>query len=121
MSRIIALTPDLFFSTRIQSTLERAGHAIRVVDSAEAVATQVAEVSPGLAILDIGAFGWPWEQVLADLRAAAPDLPVLAYGSHMDVEATKRAQALGAARVVAKSEFVNNMPSLVTRYARSSE
>jgi DNA-binding NtrC family response regulator len=117
MSRILALTPDLFFSTRIQSTLERAGHATRIVDIADGIGETLAEAQPDLAILDTGAFNWPWEQILVDLRAAAPALPVLAYGSHMDVDATKRAQSLGATRVVAKSEFVNNMLNLVARYA----
>lgn len=121
MSRILALTPDLFFSTRIQSTLERAGHTIRIVDIADGIGETLAQAQPALAILDIGAFNWPWEQVLAELRANAPDLPILAYGSHMDVDATKRAQRLGATRVVAKSEFVNNMLNLVTRYAHPDQ
>lgn len=118
MSRILALTPDLFFSTRIQNTLEKGGHTVRIVEIADGLTTTLAEAAPALVILDTGAFNWPWEQILVDLRAAAPNLPVLAYGSHMDIEATKRAQALGATRIVAKSEFVNNMLGLVTRYAQ---
>ncbi len=118
--RILALTPDLFFSTRIKSALERAGHATRIVDSSDPEALEEAlfALAPALAILDIGATGWAWEAVLQTVREAEPSLPVLAFGSHMDVEATRRAQALGATRVVAKSEFVNNMLNLVERYGR---
>jgi DNA-binding NtrC family response regulator len=116
--RILALTPDLFFSTRIRSALERAGHAIRVVDTSDTdeIEEAIASLSPALAILDIGASGWEWEAVLQELRDSEPDLPILAFGSHMNVEATRRAQELGATRVVAKSEFVNNMLNLVERY-----
>ncbi len=116
--RILALTPDLFFSTRIQSALERAGHAVRLVETsdAEVVEEAVWESNPALAILDIGATGWAWESVLSLLHGAAPALPILAFGSHMNVDATRQAQALGATRVVAKSEFVNNLLNLVERY-----
>jgi DNA-binding NtrC family response regulator len=119
MARILALTPDLFFSTRISSTLERANHAVRVVDSddAEVIDEALFSLNPVLVILDIGAAGlWNWQAILAYLQEASADTPVLCYGSHMDVEATKIAQSLGAVRVVAKSEFVNNMGNLVERY-----
>ncbi len=121
--RVLALTPDLFFSTRIKSTLERAGHVVRVVDTSEREEVEEAlwSLNPALTILDIGAVGWEWEGVLQVVRAAAPELPILAFGSHMNVEATKRAQELGATRVVAKSEFVNNMTNLVERYGQGGE
>lgn len=122
MSRILALTPDLFFSTRISSALERGSHAVRVVDTDDAptVDEALASLNPALAVLDIGA-NWAWEDIMHSLRDNAPDVPVLAFGSHMDVEATKTAQSLGATRVVAKSEFVNNMLNLVERYAKKEE
>ncbi|MGB0389776.1 MAG: hypothetical protein ACPGWR_33565, partial [Ardenticatenaceae bacterium] len=64
---------------------------------------------------------WSWEEVLQHLRETDAELPILAYGSHMNIEATKKAKAMGVSRVVAKSEFVNNMQNLVTRYARAEE
>jgi DNA-binding NtrC family response regulator len=124
MKRILGLTPDLFFSTRISSALTRAGHAVRIVDSSdkEEIDEAVWALNPALAILDIGAAGgWPWQEVLRQVRESDPELPILAYGSHMNVEATKKAKAMGATRVVAKSEFVNNMLNLVGRYAREQQ
>lgn len=121
MLRILTLTPDLFFSTRISSTLKALDHAVRVVDSddTEAIDEALFALNPALVILDIGAAGlWDWQGILTYLQEASPDTPILCYGSHMDVEATQRAKALGAARVVAKSEFVNNMGNLVERYKR---
>jgi DNA-binding NtrC family response regulator len=117
--RILTLTPDLFFSTRIRSALEQAGHTVRLVEAAEEVSEAMDELGPALVVLDIGAAGsWPWEDILRDLHEQQPELPILAFGSHMDVEATKQAQTLGATRVVARSEFVNNMANLVERYGR---
>lgn len=122
MARILALTPDLFFSTRISSALQHLNHTVRIVDSddPEAIDEALFALNPALAILDIGAAGvWNWQQILTGLREGAPEVPVLCYGSHMDVDATKRALELGAARVVARSEFVNNMGNLVERYQRA--
>jgi len=121
MARILALTPDLFFSTRISSTLKYADHAVRIVDSddSEVIDEALFALNPALVILDIGAAGaWDWQKILTYLREASPDTPVLCYGSHMDVDATQSANALGAVRVVARSEFVNNMGNLVERYKR---
>ena len=120
MARVLALTPDLFFSTRISSTLKRAGHAVRIVDSShkEEIEEAIWSLNPALAILDLGAAFWDWQSALQHLTESEPELPVLAYGSHMNVDATKTAKRSGATRVVAKSEFVNNMLNLVERYAR---
>jgi DNA-binding response OmpR family regulator len=122
MARILTLTPDLFFSTRISSALERAAHAVRIVDShdAEPIDEALFAMNPALVILDVGAAGvWHWQQIITQLRAADATLPILCYGSHMDVEATRTALELGATRVVARSEFVNNMVNLVERYQRA--
>lgn len=121
MARILALTPDLFFSTRISSTLKAADHAVRIVDSddSEVIDEALFALNPGLVILDIGAAGvWNWQSILTYLHETSPLIPVLCYGSHMDVEATQSAKSLGAVRVVAKSEFVGNMGNLVERYKR---
>lgn len=94
---------------------------MRVVDSddSELIDEALFALNPALVILDIGAAGaWNWQSILRYLQEASPDTPVLCYGSHMDVEATKTARDLGAVRVVAKSEFVNNMGNLVERYQR---
>jgi DNA-binding NtrC family response regulator len=119
--RLLVCTPDLMFSTRIRSALAHAGHEVRLVERPAEVEDAVAAMNPALSILDIGAFGWDWQSILRELQQAHPDLPVLAFGSHMDVEATRQATALGATRVVARSEFVNNMVALVGRYARRDE
>jgi hypothetical protein len=40
---------------------------------------------------------------------------VLAFGSHMDLEARAKALQAGAQRVVANSKFTSDMPGLVKR------
>ncbi|HEU5229889.1 MAG TPA: hypothetical protein VFU49_18870, partial [Ktedonobacteraceae bacterium] len=47
--------------------------------------------------------------------ARAHQLPVLAFGSHMDLEARSRALQVGAQKVIANSKFTSDMVGLVTR------
>lgn len=120
--KILLLTPDIMFSTRIRSALTRAGHEIQLVESDDpALLTGALDQHPALAILDIGAFGWPWETLLQRLRERDGTLPLLAYGSHVDVDSSRRATALGATRVVARSTFVNEMAALVARYGSTGK
>lgn len=117
---ILSLVNDLFFSVRIESTLGGAGY--RVIGAAEpAIGETVAQERPALAIVDIGGFGLDWEAAIRTLKAADPALPVLAFGSHMDLAARERALAAGADRVVAKSQFVEGMATLVARLVRGGE
>ena len=54
-----------------------------------------------------------WETAIRKARAAG--LKVLAFGSHMDLEARSKALNAGAQRVVANSKFTSDMPGLVQR------
>jgi len=52
--------------------------------------------------------------------ARAHGVPVLAFGSHMDLEAREKALSAGALRVVANSKFTSDMPGLVQRMLSES-
>jgi len=68
---------------------------------------------PALVIVNIATPGVDWEAAIRQARAA--HYPVLAFGSHMDLEARAKALAAGAQRVVANSKFTSDMPGLVKR------
>ena len=68
---------------------------------------------PALVIVNIATPGIDWEAAIRQARAAG--YPVLAFGSHMDLEARAKALAAGAQRVVANSKFASDMPGLVKR------
>lgn len=116
---VLSLVNDLFFSERIETALTNAGY--RVSGATEQnLAEVVADSAPVLVIVDIGGFGLDWEAAIRTLKTLDASLPILAFGSHMDVAARNRAVAAGAERVVAKSQFVENMVALVGRYARGA-
>ena len=60
-----------------------------------------------------------WETAIRKARAAG--LKVLAFGSHMDLEARSKALEAGAQRVVANSKFTSDMPGLVQRMLNETE
>jgi len=68
---------------------------------------------PMLAIVNTAISGVDWEGAIR--RAREHRLPVLAFGSHMDLEARQKALQAGAQRVVANSKFASDMPGLVNR------
>src|SRR5207248_6575016 len=71
------------------------------------------EERPDLVIVNIATTGVDWEAAIRQARSYA--FPVLAFGSHMDLEARAKALEAGAQRVVANSKFTSDMPGLVER------
>ena len=102
MARVAALVPDLMFASRIEETLQAAGHEVVVVPTIEAIEAQggadlviadVAEIDPS-----------------ALQRAGSA---VLGFYSHVDVDTRRRAEAAGVDVVVPRSRMAREMPELV--------
>jgi DNA-binding response OmpR family regulator len=111
---ILALEKDLFFAVRIRDTLRhhnREVTIVRTLPAFEAALSSPEETRPQLAIVNIATKGVDWEAAIRTARAN--NIPVLAFGSHMDLDARARALEAGADKVVANSKFVSNMLELV--------
>ncbi len=116
MKTIVALVADLFFSVRIETALSKRGYEVIVVDTVEGV-LRASQERPALVIVDIGDMGLDWEEAIRAVRRVWSAVPVLAFGSHVDLDARSRALAAGATRVVARSRFVQALPQLVAQLA----
>lgn len=113
---IIALEKDLFFAVKIRDTLRHHDMdvvTLRSVSAFEQRLTATTGERPALAIVNIATEGVDWENAIRLARQHG--LPVLAFGSHMDLEARARALQAGALKVVANSKFSKDMPGLVQR------
>src|SRR5690349_3572398 len=86
---------------------------MRTLQAFEQGLTTEGTKKPALVIINIATQGVDWETAIRQARAAG--YPVLAFGSHMDLEARAKALAAGAQRVVANSKFASDMPGLVKR------
>lgn len=114
--QILALEKDLFFSVKMRDTLRHHGMEVKVVRTLSAFEQHLSateEEKPALVIVNTATSGVDWEAAIRQARERG--YPVLAFGSHMDLEARTKALAAGALRVVANSKFASDMPGLVRR------
>jgi CheY-like chemotaxis protein len=120
MGTIVALVPDIMFGVRVRDVLDQLGYHARVY---EVAADAQAALTPDLSLLIIDLRG-PVDAVTELVSAAKrldPRLPVLAFGSHVDVERQQAARQAGCDRVVANSKFSADLPGLVATLARPPE
>src|SRR6266705_6870102 len=120
-TQILALEKDLFFSVKMRDTLRHHGMEVTIVRSLAAFEQRLGitgDEKPMLAIVNTAISGVDWEGAIH--RAREHGLPVLAFGSHMDLEARQKALQAGAQRVVANSKFASDMPGLVHKMISES-
>jgi hypothetical protein len=120
-SAILALEKDLFFSVKIRDTLQHHGWMVTTARTLSAFEQRLhaeGDEKPALVIINISTKGVDWEKAIRLARMQG--LPVLAFGSHMDLEARAKALAAGAQKVVANSKFTRDMVTLVQRLLESS-
>ena len=113
---ILALEKDLFFSVKMRDTLRHHEMEVKTARTLEAFEQGLATTGdqrPALVIVNISIQGVDWEEAIRQARAHG--YPVLAFGSHMDLDARARAIEAGAQCVVANSKFTSDMPGLVKR------
>ena len=121
-TRILALEKDLFFSVKMRDTLRHHDMevtTVRTLPAFEQLLAAPGGEGPELVIVNTATTGIDWEFAIRQARTHG--LPVLAFGSHMDLEARERAIKAGARRVVANSKFVTDMPGLVQRMLSESD
>src|SRR5438876_3327820 len=121
-AHILALEKDLFFTVKMRDTLRHHDMEVKTVRNLPAFEESLAATDkeePALVIVNIATTGVDWEAAIRQARTAG--LKVLAFGSHMDLEARSKALEAGAERVVANSKFTSDMPDLVRRMLDDSE
>ncbi|KPL88833.1 response regulator [Herpetosiphon geysericola] len=117
MQTIVAYVPDLMFGIRVRDVLQQLGYHAIVADSL-AAAQQALAADLGLLIVDLRSESEATSALVQAAKALDPQLPVLAFGSHVDVERQKAARAAGCDRVVANSKFSSDLPNLIATLVR---
>ena len=141
---LVAFVSDLFFSTRIENAAHIAGFRMHLLERADALPGApspaaasgealsgssaslldwLSKLQPALLIFDIDSSTLPWELWIAALKSASATrrLPILCYGSHVDIERSARARDVGADAVVGKGRFTQALPQLIQKYARTPD
>jgi hypothetical protein len=140
---IVGFVADLMFAVKIETAAERLNFDVRWIERADQItpddshilgrvpaehlsgagAVLVDQLSlwhPALILFDLGNQAIPWRDWLPIIKSvpATRRIPVVCFGSHVDVETMKTARSCGADAVLARSRFVKDLPGLIRRYAR---
>jgi DNA-binding NarL/FixJ family response regulator len=120
MARVLALTRDLLFGSRVQAALVASGHEVELVGDEARLREMLEDAqTPALAVLvadltDIELDGAALVQSLAaDGRLGATR--TLAFYSHVDAAARERAEQAGFDLVVPRSRMAREGAELVAR------
>jgi CheY-like chemotaxis protein len=110
---IVAIVDDLLFGSRIRAATEAAGTRVTFVRHGGSVEDAVRAAGAALVIVDLGAPGAA-DAIRAVRALEGARIPIVAFASHMRADLIAEARAAGADRVLARSAFVAELPTLVT-------
>jgi DNA-binding NtrC family response regulator len=112
----LLLDNDLFFVAKITTTLKHAGYATRTARTLDAFTQGFAE-KPDIALVNTAARGVDWRAGIVAAREAG--VPVIAFGSHVDLVTQAEARTAGATRMIANSKLATDLPGIVERALRA--
>ena len=110
----LLISPDLFFTSKVTGTAQALGLQVESVDDIATATSRLQAGDIGCVLFDLAA---PRVSV-ADLLAAMPDslrVPIIAFGSHVNVELLESARAAGA-EVMPRSQFSATLPEILRRH-----
>ncbi len=116
---IVCLEPDLFFAARLDDVIRACGGQPVIVDTPEQFVEAVDRTFPVLALLDLNTPG-DWEIAIrrCKLRPQTAQTPLIAFGSHVEVDTLKRARQAGADHAWARSKMMEELVALVQRHVQ---
>lgn len=114
---VVSLEADLFVATRLDDVVRaQGGHSV-VVETPDAFVEAVDQRFPVLALLDLKTPG-DWEAAIqrCKMRPQTRQIPIYAFGSHVDVETLRRARQAGADHAWANSRMMAELVNVVDRH-----
>ena len=111
MPRVVALMDDLFFQMKVAETAKHLGVELKVATSVDAL-LGLLQPPPRLVIVDLNSRSQPIEAV-EKLRAIQPELPVVAFLSHVQRDLAAQAQRAGCSEVMPRSVFTQRLAEIL--------
>lgn len=114
MPDVMALVDDLFFQAKMLETAKQLGVQLRTFSASGALLTEASKTAPHLIIVDLNARDHAVETI-AHLHASAPEIPLVAFLSHVQTELAQRARDAGAPSVMPRSQFTRELATILLR------
>lgn len=114
---IVCLVEDLLFGTRLDDVIQAQGGQPVIVETPDAFVDAVDRHFPVLALVDLGAAG-DWAQAITrcKIRPHTSQIPIIAFGSHVDTATLRTARQAGADHAWARSKLMGELPDIIERY-----
>jgi DNA-binding NarL/FixJ family response regulator len=112
MERVVAFMDDIFFQMKVAETAKHLGLEFKVATNVDAL-LGLLEPRPQLVIVDLNARSQPIAAI-EKLRAAAPEVRVVAFLSHVQRELAEQAKNAGCEEVLPRSVFTQNLAQILS-------
>lgn len=114
---VVCLEADLFVATRLDDVIRQCGGRPELAETPDAFVQAVDQHFPVLTLLDLKTPG-DWEEAIrrCKTRAQSRQIPLYAFGSHVDVQTLQRARAAGADHAWANSRMMSELVNVVNRH-----
>jgi DNA-binding NtrC family response regulator len=117
---VVAYLDDLFFQSKLTETARQLGIDLRACADANTFVAEISNGKPTLVIADLNARANPFEAI-ATARAVAPDIPVIGFFSHVQIELAERARAAGCTEAMPRSKFTRDLATILARAKSEAE
>jgi DNA-binding NtrC family response regulator len=114
MACVLAFVDDLFFQAKILETAKQVGVDVRTFTTSNALLAEIKKQAPNLVIVDLNARNKPLEAI-ESVHGAAPQLPLIAFLSHVQVDLAQRASAAGSTKVMPRSQFTRELATILAQ------
>ncbi len=112
---VLSYVPDLMLEPRIAAAVRRHGATLHALSGA-ADALALPASPPALVLVAFrGEEDENWVSLVHTVRQRWPEVPVVAFGPHVAVEARRRAREMGCI-VLPRGRFLETLPSLLSAY-----
>lgn len=114
---VVSLAPDLFFAMRLEDVIVAQGGRSVLTETPEAFVEAVDQFFPVLTLLDLATPGdWQLAITRCKMRPQSRQIPIYAFGSHVDVVTLQAARRAGADHAWARSKMMEELVAVVERH-----
>lgn len=110
----LLISSDLFFTSKVTGTAQGLGLQVDEVGDVASVAARLMTGDVGCVLLDLATSRVPVSEVVA-ARPAGSRVPIIAFGSHVNVELLEAARSAGA-EVMPRSQFSATLPDILRHH-----
>ena len=109
----LLICSDLFFTSKVTGTAQALGLRMEAVDDIASAVTRLSNGEFSYVILDLASQNASVPELLTAIPSSV-SVPVIAFGSHVNVEQLESARAAGA-EVMPRSQFSATLSDLLRR------